>query len=131
MLTRKSVSSVMVFVVLAAALAACGPKGPTVVDVTLTEYKIEMSKTSVPAGQVKFNITNEGSIVHELVLEPGGAVDDPLEGNNQESEVEDIQPGQTVTLEWTIDTPGEYQLTCHLPGHFENGMVLPFTVTAK
>jgi len=131
MLTRKSVSSVMVFVVLAAALAACGPKGPTVVDVTLTEYKIEMSKTSVPAGQVKFNITNEGSIVHELVLEPGGAVDDPLEGNNQESEVEDIQPGQTVTLEWTIDTPGEYQLTCHLPGHFENGMVLPFSVTAK
>jgi len=131
MLTRKSVSSVMVFVVLAAALAACGPNGPTVVDVTLTEYKIEMSKTSVPAGQVKFNITNEGSIVHELVLEPGGAVDDPLEGNNQESEVEDIQPGQTVTLEWTIDTPGEYQLTCHLPGHFENGMVLPFTVTAK
>jgi len=131
MLTRKSVSSVMVFVVLASALAACGPKGPTAVDVTLTEYKIEMSKTSVPAGQVKFNITNTGSIVHELVLEPAGAVDAPLEANGTVAEAEDIEPGATATLEWTIDTPGEYQLTCHLPGHFENGMVTTFTVTAK
>jgi uncharacterized cupredoxin-like copper-binding protein len=131
MLTRKSVSSVMVFVVLAATLAACGPKGPTVVDVTLTEYKVEMSKTSIPAGTIKFNITNDGSIVHELVLEPGGAVDDPLESNNTPSEAEDIQPGQTVTLEWTIDTPGQYQLSCHLPGHFENGMTTSFEVTAK
>ena len=131
MLTRKSVSSVMVFVVLATALAACGPKGPTSVDVTLTEYTIEMSKISVPAGQLKFNITNTGSIVHELVLEPAGAVDSPLEANGTVAEVEDIEPGATVTLEWTIDTPGEYQLTCHLPGHYENGMVLPFTVTAK
>jgi len=131
MLTRKSVSSVMVFVVLAAALAACGPKGPTAVDVTLTEYKIEMSKTSFPAGPVRFTITNEGSIVHEIVVEPSGAMDAPLEANGTVAEAEDIEPGATATLEWTIDTPGEYQLTCHLPGHFENGMITTFTVTAK
>jgi uncharacterized cupredoxin-like copper-binding protein len=115
----------------AVALAACGAKGPTTVEVHLTEYTVEMSKTSIPAGAVKFNITNDGSIVHELVIEPAGSVDHPMEANNMESEVEDIQPGQMVTLEWTLDTPGQYQLSCHLPGHFENGMVTSFEVTAK
>jgi uncharacterized cupredoxin-like copper-binding protein len=131
MFTRKAVASVVVFAILAVALAACGPKGPTTVDVTLTEYKVEMSKTSVPVGQVKFNITNEGSIVHEVVLEPKGGMDAPLMSDSSEAEVMNIEPGATATLEWTIDTPGEYQLSCHLPGHFENGMVMPFTVTAN
>jgi uncharacterized cupredoxin-like copper-binding protein len=131
MFTRKEIASVMVLGALTVVLAACGPKGPTAVNVTLTEYKVEMSKTSLPAGPVKFTVTNEGSIVHEIVLEPGAAVDDPMEANNMTSEVEDIQPGQTVTLEWTIDTPGQYKLSCHLPGHFENGMTATFEVTAK
>jgi len=131
MFTRKAITSVMVLGVLAVVLAACGPKGPTAVNVTLTEYKVEMSKTSLPAGPVKFTITNEGSIVHEIVLEPGGAVDAPLEADGKVAEVEDLQPGQTLTLEWTIDTPGQYQLTCHLPGHYENGMKTGFEVTAK
>jgi len=131
MFTRKAITSVMVLGVLAVVLAACGPKGPTAVNVTLTEYKVEMSKISLPAGPVKFTITNEGSIVHEIVLEPGGAVDAPLESDGKVAEVEDVQPGQTVTLEWTIDTPGQYQLTCHLPGHYENGMQTAFEVTAK
>ncbi len=131
MFTRKAVASVVVFAMLAVALAACGPKGPTTVDVTLTEYKVEMSKTSVPVGQVKFNITNEGSIVHEVVLEAKGGMDAPLMSDSSEAKVMEIEPGATTTLEWTIDTPGEYQLSCHLPGHFENGMVMPFTVTAN
>jgi uncharacterized cupredoxin-like copper-binding protein len=131
MYTRKTLAAIMGLALVAVALAACGAKGPTTVDVHLTEYKVEMSKTSIPVGAVKFNITNDGSIVHELVIEPGGAVDDPLESNNTPSEVEDIQPGQTVTFEWTFDTPGKYQLSCHLPGHFENGMTTNFEVTAK
>jgi uncharacterized cupredoxin-like copper-binding protein len=131
MFTRKSIASVMVFTVLAVALAACGPKGPTTVNVTLTEYKVEMSKTSMPVGQVKFNITNEGSIVHEVVLEMAGSMDAPLMSGSDASKVINIEPGATATLEWTIDTPGDYQLSCHLPGHFENGMVMPFTVTEK
>jgi uncharacterized cupredoxin-like copper-binding protein len=44
--------------------------------------------------------------------------------------VEDIDPGQSTTLEWTLDKPGQYQLACHEPGHYEQGMVATFTVTA-
>lgn len=119
-------------------LAACSGKSSasptqrpaTEVHVKLTEFKIELDKTSVPAGLVKYVIVNEGTILHEVVVEPAGAIDQPLEANGKEAEAEDIEAGQSVTLEWTLDTPGEYQLGCHIPGHYEAGMVATFNVTA-
>ncbi len=117
-------------VVAALTLTACGAQGPTVVHVRLSEFKVEMDKASIPAGPVKFVIENAGLVVHELVLEPGGAHDEPFELNGKESEAEDIEVGKTVDLEWTIDSPGEYQLSCYTVGHFEQGMTTTFTVTA-
>jgi len=108
-------------------LAACQPAGPTVIHVTLSEFKVEMDKTSVPAGPVTFEIENAGAIVHELVLEASGGHDEPFEAGGVESEVEDIQPGSTVSFEWTLE-PGEYQLACYVPDHFEAGMHIAFTV---
>ena len=113
--------------------AACGgnaPAGPAVVNVTLNEFKIEMDRTSIPAGPVKFVFTNNCSVEHEVVLELAGDVDKPFEAGDKVSEAEDIEPGKSSTLEWTIDTPGQYQLACHVPGHYEAGMVTLFTVTA-
>ena len=114
------------------ALAACGPKAPAVteVQVTLNEYTITMDKTSIPAGPVKFVFNNTGSLTHEAVLEPAGAHDEPFSLDGKESEAEEIEAGQSATLEWTIDTPGDYQLACYTPGHFEQGMFTTFTVTA-
>jgi uncharacterized cupredoxin-like copper-binding protein len=113
-------------------LASCGgPAGPTEVQAKLSEFKIELDKTSIPAGPVTFNITNEGAITHELVLEPAGARDEPFEKDGKVSEAEDIEPGDSTTLEWTIDEPGEYQLACYIEGHFEAGMHTTFTVTSK
>lgn len=122
--------------VAALTLAACGgaPSGPTEVHVKLTEFKIEMDKASIPAGPVKFIIDNAGEEVHEVVLEPAGIDDQPFEVNGKASEVEDIAAGQSATLEWTIDQPGQYQLACHIndnnEDHYANGMVMEFTVTA-
>jgi uncharacterized cupredoxin-like copper-binding protein len=123
---------ILLLVVVALALAACGPKGPAVteVKVTLNEYTISMDKTSIPAGPVKFVIQNVGSLTHEVVLEPADVVDEPFTANDKESEAENIEPGQSATLEWTIDTPGQYQLGCHTPAHYEQGMFTNFTVTA-
>lgn len=106
---------------------------PTEVHVKLTEYKVEMDKTSVPAGPVKFLIENAGKITHEVVLEAGGAKDEPMKSGDKESEVENIEAGKSATLEWTIDKPGSYQLACHIDAgedHFAHGMVAMFTVTA-
>ena len=46
-----------------------------------------------------------------------------------ESEIEDIGPGEMKTLTWTFAEPGRYQFACHLPGHYEAGMVLEVEVT--
>ncbi len=115
----------------ALSLTACGNNGATVVNVTMTEYAVQMDKTSIPAGPIKFVIKNAGDTVHELVLEPDGSNDEPYELNGQESEVEDVEPGKSKTLEWTLDQPGTYQLGCHTPAHFEQGMFTTFTVTAN
>jgi len=133
---RKNTWIMLVLVVLLAAfsLVACGGKGgPTEVHVKLTEFKIEMDKTSIPAGPVKFIIDNAGKEKHEVVLEPAGTNDQPLEAGGKAAEAEDIEAGASATLEWTIDQPGDYQLGCHInennEDHFALGMVTAFTVT--
>jgi uncharacterized cupredoxin-like copper-binding protein len=112
------------------ALAACSGQsaGPTVIHATLNEMTVVLDKTSVPAGPVTFEITNEGAIEHELVLELAGSDDLPFEAGGVESEAEHIQSGGTASFQWTLE-PGEYQLSCHIPGHFEAGMYTYFTVT--
>ncbi len=115
------------------ALSACSGQpaaqdtGSNVIHATLTEYAVELDKTSVPAGTIKFEIDNIGEIMHELVLEPAGAHDEPFEANGVESEAEDIEGGATASFEWTLE-PGTYQLSCYVEGHFEKGMFTTFTV---
>lgn len=123
---------------LALAVAACGagsagsgePEGVTV-NVKMTEFAFEMDKTEVPAGvPVTFNITNEGAVEHEVVLEVAGVNDEPLENpDGSEAEAEDIEPGGTAKLTYTFDEGGSFQLGCHIPGHYEAGMVKEFTVS--
>ncbi len=119
----------------ALSVAACGGQasGPTEVHVKLSEFKVEMDKTSIPAGPVKFIIDNVGALEHEVVLEPAGVNDEPFEANGKESEAEEIEPGKSATLEWTIDKAGQYQLACHVnkdnADHYAAGMVITFTVT--
>ena len=119
-------------------LTSCGGGSqggaPAEVQVTLSEYKIVLDKSSIPAGPVKFIISNAGTAVHEVVLEAAGDVDKPFEVNGKESEVEDVGPGKSVTLAWTIDKPGQYQLACHIDeprDHYAAGMVTTFAVTAR
>lgn len=108
---------------------------PTVVQMKLNEYSIILDKTSIPAGPIKFEMENIGTEVHEVVLEPAGAEDEPFDLNGTESEQEDIQPGEKRTMEWTLDQPGEYQLACYITNegdtetHAMKGMITSFTVT--
>jgi uncharacterized cupredoxin-like copper-binding protein len=91
--------------------------------VTLSEFKVEISNANLPAGTaVTYVITNNGKITHEMVLEKAGVADEPLEFNGVGQEAEDIEPGTTRSVEWTIPDAGGYQLACHVPGHYEAGM---------
>jgi uncharacterized cupredoxin-like copper-binding protein len=103
----------------------------TTINVELFEFGFEADQLTLTAGvEYTFLATNTGLLVHEMVIEPAGAVDEPLERDDVESEIEDIEPGSTAELTWTFDEPGRYQFSCHIPGHFESGMVLEFEVVA-
>ncbi len=104
---------------------------PVEVDVNLKEFKVEMSRTTVPVNTpVKFVFKNIGTIEHEIVLEKAGADDIALEFNGEAAEVEHIMPGDTKSAVWTIPAAGQYQLACHTPGHYQGGMFEIFTVAA-
>jgi uncharacterized cupredoxin-like copper-binding protein len=108
---------------------------PTQVDVTLTDFNVAISNMQLPANTpIRFTVTNNGAVMHEMVLEKAGMADSPMEMENleskelAESEIEDIDPGTTRSATWVLAEPGEYQLACHVPGHYEKGMVMKFTV---
>jgi uncharacterized cupredoxin-like copper-binding protein len=112
------------------------PSGePVCVAVREGEFSIDAAQTTFQVGVTYiFAIGNEGTMVHEFVIEPAGATEeDALEaevgGEDREAEIEDIAPGQTMELEWTFTEPGRYQFACHLADHFEQGMVIEIEVT--
>ena len=124
--------------------AAGGEAGT--VDVTLQEFAVIPSSSSAPAGDVTFNVTNEGpDDVHEFVvfrsdLAPDalptaedGSVDEAGEGVELQDEIEDIAVGDTQSV--TIDlAAGDYVLICNIydkaeqEAHYQEGMRVAFTV---
>lgn len=124
----------LISAVLVGGLLLAGParaQGQIEVRVTLSDFKIEMSNTSLPAATpITFIVTNAGTVEHELVLEAPGAVNQPLEINGQVAEVAELEPGESETVTWTLPQADEYQFACHIPEHYESGMVLRFTAVA-
>lgn len=112
-----------------------------VVSGAVKEWAIEIETDTVPAGEVTFEVANEGTIGHEfLVLRtdvPSGSI--PLEGDafsEEESslsvldEIPEFPAGTTESLTLTLE-PGAYQIVCNLSGHYAAGMHAPFTVTGS
>jgi plastocyanin len=78
------------------------PRGnPAPVSAKLSEWTIQLSETTVPAGPVRFTVTNSGSIPHAF----------EVEGQGTEHETSLIQPGASATLTLTLQ-PGTYEVYC-------------------
>src|SRR5215216_3673686 len=93
---------------LAAGLVAATPArrqtpvpAPAPVNVTLSEWAIELSKVTLSAGPVAFTVTNHGSIPHAL----------EVEGRGLEQATALIQPGASATLTLNL-APGAYDVYC-------------------
>jgi uncharacterized cupredoxin-like copper-binding protein len=134
----------------AATGAASGTTGGgTTVAVTVEEYAIIPSPASVPAGEVSFNVTNQGpDEVHEFVVlqtdlavnalptNPDGSANEEGEGITPVDEIEDIAVGSTQSLTVNLDA-GAYVLICNIVAkvngekvsHYEQGMRAALTVT--
>lgn len=101
-----------------------------VVEVEATDFALALGSDTVPAGSpVAFVVRNRGNVVHEFVLEPKGASDEPLQDGDRTGEIEDIEPGAVRELIWTFAEPAAIQTTCHVEGHLEAGMIAYLDVT--
>jgi heme/copper-type cytochrome/quinol oxidase subunit 2 len=87
------------------------------VDIQLVEWDVVANPPSIAAGNVRFAVTNAGSVTHAFEINwPAGLVF-----------TENIPPGGTDSLEMPLD-PGTYTLICPIPGHADRGMRTEFTV---
>jgi LysM repeat protein len=87
------------------------------ITVSETEFKLDMP-TTVSAGMVTFNVTNNGTVPHSLEIQ-GQGVDQKLPSV--------LQPGQSGTLQVNL-VAGTYTVFCPVDDHKGAGMVVTLTV---
>ena len=109
--------------VIAAGLAAVfsSAAAAQAVPVTLSEWKVELSRDTLKAGPVTFRVKNTGTMVHGFQVE-GPGVD---KGTPQ------IPVGQSLSLSVNLK-PGTYEVYCPMAeqSHKKAGMTKKITVVA-
>jgi uncharacterized cupredoxin-like copper-binding protein len=110
--------------------------GP-VVNVDLGEFFVTPEVGEIEAGSVTFNASNVGAIPHELAIIKTDTPADELpvadakvdEGAAGEEigRIAEFDAGLTVAGTFELDA-GTYALICNIPGHYDGGMFVEFTV---
>lgn len=117
------------------------PGNPAKIDVTvavatLDTMRYDPAQFSFKRRQtVKFVVTNKGQLAHEFGI---GTLEEQKEHaemmksmpdmKHDDPNVVTLDPGQTKELVWQFSNRGTFQIGCHVPGHFEAGMVAQVTV---
>jgi Multicopper oxidase len=86
----------------------------TAVGVSEREFSLSLYRRWVPAGTVRFNVTNYGEDVHNLVARGPGGVRLPATA--------DIGSGGRLSVSWRLRRPGRWVLLCTKAGHARLGM---------
>jgi uncharacterized cupredoxin-like copper-binding protein len=127
--------------------AATATPSVTAVAVTLQEWAVGTIPQTARAGQVTFNVTNQGPAdTHEFVIiktdlspislptDDTGAVSEDGAGMTVVDEIEDIPVGTSQSKTVPL-TAGAYALICNIysaeenEAHYQEGMRTSFTVT--
>ena len=86
------------------------------VSATLTEWEVQLSQDTVPAGDVTFRVANAGTMEHAL----------EVEGQGIEEETAHIPPGRNATLTVSLQ-PGTYEVYCPVVSEAGNHQQLGMT----
>jgi uncharacterized cupredoxin-like copper-binding protein len=98
---------------------AAGGGGGETVDLAATDFKFDPDDPTVKAGEVTFDVSNDGETVHNL----------EVEGPGEEAELpEDLQPGDKGSVSVDLSESGTYEFYCPVGNHKELGMVGEVTV---
>lgn len=146
---RFFLASLVTMLLMSIALAACGgttttssgsttptAAGPTTVQVTLVDFKVQSSLTTFKVGvPYHFVVTNNGTTTHEFMALPVSmeTASEDARDAAEFFEVSELDPGHSGTADYTFTKPypaGVVEFACHVGSHFELGMKLPFTVIA-
>jgi uncharacterized cupredoxin-like copper-binding protein len=119
------------------AATATPPSGSTKVAVSLSEFKIKPTVHSATAGHVEFVVSNDGKLKHQFtIIRTNKSAATVLSKHNPNDdiagargEIPSIAPGATKKLVIKNLKPGHYAFVCALPGHYQSGMRVDFTVT--
>jgi uncharacterized cupredoxin-like copper-binding protein len=91
----------------------------TVVQAALVEWSIQLSRTEVPAGKIRFVVANQGKMPHNLTVQDTTGVI---------AATPNFRPAQgPQTLDVELK-PGTYTLLCSIPGHAKKGQVTTLVV---
>jgi uncharacterized cupredoxin-like copper-binding protein len=124
------------------------------VTLTLSEYAFTPSTLTLRTGvPVVLTLRNTGKVAHELMLYPVsnsavkdwdeyamantyfqkmGEVEAEFAGRGHDSATSlfevYVEAGQAVVIRFTPNRVGTFEMGCHLPAHYENGMKGTITV---
>jgi uncharacterized cupredoxin-like copper-binding protein len=134
---------------MAVAMLLVAPAAPAAAAVTTVKVEVgdasgvngpmtmTVDPVSAPAGKVKFVLTNNGTIIHEMVVLKTKVPYDKLPVNPKThkvseaktvGEIGDTPKGKTKSKVFTLKK-GSYALVCNIAKHYDMGMRAAFTVT--
>ena len=108
----RNFAGLLLAVALGGAAALPSPQ-PLAIGATLSEWNIELSRSTIAEGRTTFTVRNAGSVPHAF----------EIEGRGIERATALIQPGATATLTVNLE-PGTYEVYCPIGGdsHKKLGM---------
>ena len=103
-----------------------------IIRITALDIRFDKMRLDARAGEtVRFIVTNKGRLTHEFTIgDAGEQAEHEKEMQRMdgmvmpdESNAITLKPGETKTLVWTFGKEPVVEFACHVPGHYEAGMV--------
>lgn len=113
--------------------------------IVIEAFDIGFTPTSIEIAQgetVLFDIENVGEIAHDFTigdietqdaheLEMAEAASDGAVTHSPDANAILVEAGRSKVIAWKFTVPGVLQFGCHIPGHYDAGMLGTITVTPE